>query len=398
MPPAKVRTSRESMIRKLIFWTHLALGITAGLAIAIMSFTGAALAFEKELVAWAERDARRVTPPAADAPRLTLDELLQRASTARPDIRIASIAVANEPRAAIALGLPGNLFVYADPYTGELREPHATRMRAFTRAMLAWHIRLNFPPGPGNLGHTLNSAANLIFLFLCFSGLILWWPRVWNARALRPSFWFVRGTSGRARDWNWHNVFGFWNLPVLVVLVASGVVLSYRWAGELVFRLAGDIPPAAASAARPAPARALSSAAGTTSTPLPSFTTLLARIAEQVPDWKHIAFRFNPPLRGNTGSGETFTAAVRATNPWPPFATTNLTLHAQTGAVLRTETFASQSAGQRARRWVRLLHTGEALGWGGQLVAGIACLAGVMLVWTGLALAWRRFFGQSPSP
>ena len=40
--------------------------------------------------------------------------------------------------------------------------------------------------------------------------------------------------------------------------------------------------------------------------------------------------------------------------------------------------------------WLRFLHTGEALGWPGQLVAGIASLGGVMLVWTGLALAVRR--------
>jgi len=39
---------------------------------------------------------------------------------------------------------------------------------------------------------------------------------------------------------------------------------------------------------------------------------------------------------------------------------------------------------------VRGVHTGEALGPLGQVVAALACLAGVMLVWTGIALAWRR--------
>ena len=32
----------------------------------------------------------------------------------------------------------------------------------------------------------------------------------------------------------------------------------------------------------------------------------------------------------------------------------------------------------------------------GQLAAGLGCLGGVMLVWTGFALAWRRFFGGAP--
>jgi uncharacterized iron-regulated membrane protein len=40
---------------------------------------------------------------------------------------------------------------------------------------------------------------------------------------------------------------------------------------------------------------------------------------------------------------------------------------------------------------VRPVHTGEAGGVIGQTLAGIASLAGVVLVWTGLALTWRRF-------
>jgi uncharacterized iron-regulated membrane protein len=60
------------MFRRVIFWVHLTAGISAGLAIAILSFTGAALAFEKELIAWAERDARRVEAPRAGESPLSL--------------------------------------------------------------------------------------------------------------------------------------------------------------------------------------------------------------------------------------------------------------------------------------------------------------------------------------
>ena len=40
--------------RKIVFWTHLAMGLIAGLSIAIMCFTGVLLAFEHEIVEWAE--------------------------------------------------------------------------------------------------------------------------------------------------------------------------------------------------------------------------------------------------------------------------------------------------------------------------------------------------------
>jgi len=39
--------------------------------------------------------------------------------------------------------------------------------------------------------------------------------------------------------------------------------------------------------------------------------------------------------------------------------------------------------------WMRFLHTGEAFGAAGKLVAGIASLGAAVLVWSGLALALR---------
>ena len=47
-------------LRKIIFWPHLVSGVIAGIVIAIMSLTGAAIAFESEIVGWADSDARRV--------------------------------------------------------------------------------------------------------------------------------------------------------------------------------------------------------------------------------------------------------------------------------------------------------------------------------------------------
>ena len=55
------------MFRQTVFWIHLVAGLISGLVIAIMCFTGTALAFEKELVAFAERDARRARDCAEQA-------------------------------------------------------------------------------------------------------------------------------------------------------------------------------------------------------------------------------------------------------------------------------------------------------------------------------------------
>ena len=66
-----------------------------------------------------------------------------------------------------------------------------------------------------------------------------------------------------------------------------------------------------------------------------------------------------------------------------PGKRTQVLLDRSTGTVL------SQEAAT-LRMWNRFIHTGEAAGLAGQIVAAIASLGGALLVWTGLSLALRR--------
>ncbi|MEQ1760854.1 MAG: PepSY-associated TM helix domain-containing protein, partial [Vicinamibacterales bacterium] len=68
-----------------------------------------------------------------------------------------------------------------------------------------------------------------------------------------------------------------------------------------------------------------------------------------------------------------------------------LTVNRASGDVVRWEPFDSQSTGRRLRMFLRFAHTGEYFGVIGQTIAGLASAGGVILVWTGIALALRRF-------
>jgi uncharacterized iron-regulated membrane protein len=59
--------------------------------------------------------------------------------------------------------------------------------------------------------------------------------------------------------------------------------------------------------------------------------------------------------------------------------------------MLKREGYDAVPAGRKAIGWLRFIHTGEAFGVAGQTIAGLASLGGVMLAWTGVALALRRF-------
>ena len=88
-------------------------------------------------------------------------------------------------------------------------------------------------------GKAVTGAANLGFLFIVVSGLYLWFPKVWSAVQFKNVMWFrSRFSRPKARDFNWHNVIGFWSCVPLAIVVAGAVPISYPWASDLVYRIA----------------------------------------------------------------------------------------------------------------------------------------------------------------
>ena len=382
-------------VRKVIFWLHLTAGLVAGVIIAIMSVTGVALAFEHEIVAWAERDVRRVTPPAS-ATALPFDALLAKARAAAPaGAKPSAVTVSRDPRNAVAVNFGRDAGVYyVNQYTGAILKPATTRTAELMTTLVEWHRYLGRSGDQRPLGKTLTGACNLAFLFLAVSGLWLWWPRAWNARILRPSLWFVRGATGRTRDWNWHNVIGFWSLPALIVLTISAAVIGYAWANDLVYRAVGE-KPQKPGAAQAAPAEIATPPAGT---PRIDLGTVLARVQSAHPDWRQITVREGYARRPEkTPAILPFSATLQPGGGIPSFALTQIVLDPHTGAILSQASYADQTTGRKARTWLRYLHTGQALGWPGQLIAALASLGACVLVYTGFALAFRRFFGRRQS-
>lgn len=272
-----------------------------------------------------------------------------------------------------------------NPYSGETRQAAAPRLEAFFLSMSRLHKKSPFGAG-------ILAAANVVFLFLTLSGLYLWWPRTWSWNAVRPTIWFISGARGRARDWNWHNVVAIWLLPILFVLAATGVVLSYGPVNRLMFRLAGQ--PLANPAVRPATILA------TPPHDSPSLEDFMEQVEKNFPDWRQIVFTFQPAIApakfGARGllNPQQLSASVTMPHPWPVFAVTKVTRDIATGELRAKDSYADLDPGWRARSWVRLLHSGDAFGLPGQIVAGLACLGGCLLVYTGYAMALRRLFNR----
>ncbi len=234
-------------LRTVLFWTHLTSGLVAGTVILIMSVTGTLLTFQQSVLRIVERSQRFVEPPAAGAARLDLDTLLERVRQAVPDAEAATVTLDSDPRvsASVALGQRGTVFV--NPYTGDVLGSGSPRARAFYRSVTSWHRYLSIEGEHRATARAITGACNAAFLVLAITGFYLWWPRQWTWRHVSAVTLFRSGLRGKARDFNWHNVIGFWCAPILVVLTASGMVISYTWASNLVYTLTGSPRPAAAA-------------------------------------------------------------------------------------------------------------------------------------------------------
>ncbi|NTX02407.1 PepSY-associated TM helix domain-containing protein [Myxococcus sp. CA040A] len=546
-------------LRKPLFWIHLVVGVVVGIVVAIMSVTGVAIAFESQVLEWAEAEARAVPAPEAEVRRLPIEALVAKVREAKPEAQVSGVTVYPSATAAaqVALGRAGVVFV--NPYTGEVREGGAKGWRDFFHVMEDWHRWLATGGDNRAIGKAITGASNAGFLFLALSGLYLWWPRKWTLKTVRPVLWFKRGLKGKPRDFNWHNVIGLWSMPVLVVLTASGMVISYKWASDFVYSVTGNAAPATQGPPGSAGVKVTPPESGG---PRKELGALLATVQEQVPAWSSITYRLPSPPRGaggqdkpsappgqapsappQAGQGEpgaraeapvvagerraespvtnserrtetpagegapraesrggapvgegerrveapaaegerraesrggapvgegerrveapaaegerraesrggapvaegerrveapaaegerraesrggapvaegerraegksrgesrgpkgdsdgkvdAVTFNVKEQDGWPLFASTQFSVDPFSGVIAKREGFADFNSGRKLRTWLRFLHTGEALGWVGQLIAAMASLGGVFLVWTGFALSWRRFF------
>jgi uncharacterized iron-regulated membrane protein len=254
-----------------------------------------------------------------------------------------------------------------------------------------WHRWLGSGPEGRATARAITGACNLAFLVLVVSGAYLWLPRIWTWRQVRNIAWFRGGLRGKARDFNWHNAIGIWSVVPLLVIVASGAVISYPWASDLVYRVAGEAPPPRPTPNAPARTGAASGAArserqaATVLEAAPSMNAAWARAEQQLPGWRTIT------LRLPASSGAPATALIDRGDGGQPQKRGTLTVNPSTGEVVRWEPFESLSAGRRLRSYLRFAHTGEVAGIVGQTIAGLASAGGAVLVWTGIAMAFRRY-------
>ena len=205
--------------RRALFQIHLWTGIGVGLYMLMISVTGSAIVFRREItrLAWS---APVVT---VTGTMMTAAQISAAAKKAYPRLDITKVTFDKNPaRAAVVTMARGQRIRERafDPYTGKDLSDVGTD----EPKLLIFMVKLHDDLLADRTGRLVNGAGALLLLVLCLTGAVIWWPglrRWWRALLV----W--RGVGWKRFNFDLHSALGFWLFLFLLMWGVSGIYLSY---------------------------------------------------------------------------------------------------------------------------------------------------------------------------
>jgi uncharacterized iron-regulated membrane protein len=205
-------------LRRALFQIHLWLALLLGIYIVVISLSGSAVVFRREL----SRAFVVQFLPSTEGTRLEGDALqaaVERTYAGDTVIRVSDTP--RRPRLPVAVLVEHNGEEQSrnfDPYTAQdlgLSYPPSLEV-------LEWFVSLHDDLLAGDVGRKINGVAGMLVLVLVLSGAVLWWP---GRHRWRQSL-YVTPSMPRLL-WHLHSVAGFWTLLLLANWALSGVYMAF---------------------------------------------------------------------------------------------------------------------------------------------------------------------------
>lgn len=213
-------------MKKVVNKIHLILGLIIGVIIVIVSLTGCIYAFQAEIqnltqpYRFVEEEQRAFLPPSRLKEIVVKEKELEGKA---PN----SVHYGKKNKAAVIsfYGSKPDYFyqVYLNPYTGSVLKVK-NMDTDFFRFILNGHFYLWLPPV---VGKPVVAISTLIFLFMIITGIILWWPK--NKAAAKQRFSIKWDAKWRRKNYDLHNVLGFYSSWLLIFIAITGLVWGFQW-------------------------------------------------------------------------------------------------------------------------------------------------------------------------
>jgi uncharacterized iron-regulated membrane protein len=348
-------------MRKLILRLHLIVALVGGIFIIILGLTGSIMAFEPELSRLQHWSIVHATPHGTP---LTLEEIGNKLRRASPNRDINGYFLSDRPDLSYAVMSEGQL-VFVDQYSGQVLGT-INRGMDFLGFVHQLHLRLGLLDKGQEFGETTVRWSALAALFLLISGAYLWWP---------SKRFGIGGSVRTAKFWfDLHNSFGIVSLVFVLLLVATGLVISFEaQSTPFLYRISHSQPP-------PRPRLQVAPVPGQIPiTPDQALATARATVPEATPLLIIVP-------HGN----QAYQIFLHYPEDRTPGGRTRITIDPYRGSILSVIDSRRAPAGYRLVNLNRALHTGDVLGIPSKVVVSLASLIMPLQLLTGLVMWAKR--------
>ena len=208
------------LFRKAVLQVHLWLAIAMGAYIVVISVSGSAVVFRREVGMWL---VPRTVPAAVGIP-LAGDGLRETVERVYSDYEVLSIVEPErrpgEPVYVRLLRSGEETARQFDQYKGaDMGDTYPPMLRT-----MEWLVDLHDNLLAGRTGRMINGVGGALLIVIVLSGAVLWWPgrRRWrNSLMVRPS------RKSRPLTWQLHSAFGFWSFAILSIWALTAVYFAF---------------------------------------------------------------------------------------------------------------------------------------------------------------------------
>ena len=345
------------MIRRSLLTLHQWVGLAAGLFLIVISVSGSALVFENDIDRVMNPATSYVTPGTQVLP---IEALMARVKSAYPSEQITGVSIAERPNQAYAFGLRSRLTATVNPYTGEVLGVR-DREKSLSRWLHLLHTRLV----ADKIGEAMVGWFSVAMLGLALTGLVLWWPR--------KIFSVGAASSWKRKNFDLHNVLGFYSSLVMLFITLSGVLIAFENTTDPLVRRLNPVTPEAAA---------------------PQSTPIAGKARISVDEAIGIAERALPgAFASNVGLPAGPKAVFRILKKFPedrtPAGRSRVYVDQFSGQVLLVENTRTAPLGTRILNLKRSAHTGDIFGAPTQALYFIVSLGIALQAITGALIWWN---------
>ncbi len=224
-------------IKRLMNRLHLWIGLPGAVVFFFICITGSVFVFADEIMDFSNRKFASVSETHDEW--MPIEQMIDSVQKVYPKHRLIYITAQKDTNTSfkfILVSREGLLDVFVNPYNaqimGQSRVVQFFYIIAHLHSMLLWH-------GPGGW---IIKIATILFLITLVSGLVIWWPKRNKKNAVKNAFTYKKGLPLRRKMFDWHRVWGFYGLGILLLLTVTGLIIAFAPLSNAVSKAVGGNP------------------------------------------------------------------------------------------------------------------------------------------------------------